>query len=73
MPVRAPDPGPGIHCAGSGVLGFPCPVARPLSGAGHRLFYASSRAFAAWSMAASDFRTWLRSVVYQKSGSDAFR
>ncbi len=30
-----------------------------------------SRAFA--SMAASDLRTWLRSVVNQKSGSDAFR
>lgn len=30
-------------------------------------------ALAAASIAASDFRTWLRSVVYQKSGSDAFR
>ena len=35
--------------------------------------YASSRFFAASSIAASDLRTWLRSVVYQKSGSDAFR
>ena len=34
---------------------------------------AASVTFAAASMAASDFRTWLRSVVYQKSGSDAFR
>lgn len=33
----------------------------------------SSLSFAALSIAASDLRTWLRSVVYQKSGSDAFR
>ncbi len=33
----------------------------------------SSLPFAALSIAASDLRTWLRSVVYQKSGSDAFR
>lgn len=33
----------------------------------------ASCAFAAASIAASDFRTWLRSVVNQKSGSDAFR
>lgn len=33
----------------------------------------ASCAFAAASIAASDLRTWLRSVVYQKSGSDAFR
>lgn len=33
----------------------------------------ASLSFAALSIAASDLRTWLRSVVYQKSGSDAFR
>ncbi|GGX27154.1 hypothetical protein GCM10010383_67120 [Streptomyces lomondensis] len=35
--------------------------------------YPASACFAAASIAASDFRTWLRSVVYQKSGSDALR
>ena len=35
--------------------------------------HVASACFAVASMAASDFRTWLRSVVYQKSGSDAFR
>lgn len=33
----------------------------------------ASACFASASIAASDLRTWLRSVVYQKSGSDAFR
>jgi len=33
----------------------------------------ASVCFAVASIAASDFLTWLRSVVYQKSGSEAFR
>lgn len=35
--------------------------------------YSASADFAVASIEASDFRTWLRSVVYQKSGSDALR
>ncbi|GHC15904.1 hypothetical protein GCM10010332_53030 [Streptomyces albogriseolus] len=34
---------------------------------------AASVCFAAASIAARDLRTWLRSVVYQKSGIEAFR
>lgn len=78
--------GPRNPCAGSGALCCPAPVADADDAPGRTGVcrggrhtptpYASASAsacFAAASIAASDFLTWLRSVVYQKSGSEAFR
>src|SRR4051812_19181765 len=43
------------------------------SPSGQPLDHSVSPCFATALIAASDLRTWLRSVVYQKSGSDALR
>ncbi|GGU06422.1 hypothetical protein GCM10010272_59460 [Streptomyces lateritius] len=64
----------------------PCPYGRgpeafpaPFEGPSPRAFWErkpppqTPAAFEAASIAASDLRTWLRSVVYQKSGSDDFK
>lgn len=61
--------GPGTHCAGPGAQLFLPAVMVPTC---RRWPYLPS-ALAEASIAASDRRTWLRSVVYQKSGSEARR
>ena len=81
-----PLTGPRDPCAGSGALCCPAPVAGgfasgvSLSRRRDRLTpdqpgldHSASVFFAAASITANDLRTWLRSVVYQNSGSDAFR
>lgn len=73
LPDRAPEPlrrfrGPARAREGPGWFpdeGWPVPA----TPRGH----SPSVSFAFASIAASDLRTWSRSVVYQKSGSDALR
>ncbi len=73
-PGSSPCTGPRNPCAGSGALPLPLPAgAVPYAGVPPPPAHSSSACLAVASIAASDLRTWLRSVVVQKSGSDAFR